>query len=201
METTLNEILKHNPCSQYSDKAGWGLLLKNLDKKEADDEPLSLKYILESNGIEDAIWALRCFDYRDYCLFLADVAEGVLPIFEKQNREDKRPRRAVEAIRLFHQGAISKGDLKKAADASSSSSSSASSSASAASAAADADASSSDAFYVSYASASAAASASDASDAFYVSASAAASSASAAASSARVSKWEEIEQLFIKYFC
>lgn len=52
--TTLNEIWAHSPCH-----TGWAKLLRHLDKTGPDDEPLSLLTILESNGIDDAIWALR----------------------------------------------------------------------------------------------------------------------------------------------
>ena len=52
--TTLNKIRDKRPCAE-----GWAKLLKSLDKKEADDEPLSLETILDSNGIEDALWATR----------------------------------------------------------------------------------------------------------------------------------------------
>ena len=54
MQTTLNKIKQHNPCTE-----GWAKLLSYLNKTEADDEPLELTTILESNGIEDALWALR----------------------------------------------------------------------------------------------------------------------------------------------
>lgn len=55
--TTLNRIRANNPC-----KHGWKNLLKGLGKTRDDDEPLSLLRILQINGIEDAIWALRAID-------------------------------------------------------------------------------------------------------------------------------------------
>jgi len=54
MNTTLNLIRSHSPCEE-----GWYELLKHLGKTKADDEPLSLATILESNGLEDALWCLR----------------------------------------------------------------------------------------------------------------------------------------------
>ncbi|MCP4975733.1 MAG: hypothetical protein GY931_06185 [Maribacter sp.] len=79
METTLNIIKSKKPC-----EPGWNKLLKSLGKTKADDEPLSLEFILKSNGIEDAVWALRCFDYKDYCLFLADITitKNILSAFD-----------------------------------------------------------------------------------------------------------------------
>lgn len=55
--TTLNRIWECRPSGN-----GWKKLLRFLGKTHADDEPLSLKTILESNGIEDALWALRAVD-------------------------------------------------------------------------------------------------------------------------------------------
>ena len=37
-------------------------MLRHLGKTRADDEPLPLSVILESNGIKDAIWVLRAID-------------------------------------------------------------------------------------------------------------------------------------------
>lgn len=58
--TTLNKIKAHSPCDH-----GWKKLLKSLGKKKADDEPVSLLHILNSNGLDDALWALRASDASD----------------------------------------------------------------------------------------------------------------------------------------
>ena len=55
--TTLNKIRTHSPCAE-----GWTQLLKHLGKTKADDEPLALTTILDSNGIDDALWCLRACD-------------------------------------------------------------------------------------------------------------------------------------------
>jgi len=60
MKTTLNKIRDHAPC-----RDGWEKLLKHLGKTKADDEPLSLLTILESNGLDDALWCLRAVDGYD----------------------------------------------------------------------------------------------------------------------------------------
>ena len=54
LTTTLNRIKAHNPCSD-----GWRKLLKYLGKTIADDEPLPFSSILDSNGLEDALWCCR----------------------------------------------------------------------------------------------------------------------------------------------
>ena len=60
MNTTLNKIRTHEPCAD-----GWEKLLKHLGKTKADNEPLSIKTILESNGLDDALWCLRAVEGKD----------------------------------------------------------------------------------------------------------------------------------------
>jgi len=52
--TTLNRIRAHSPCTE-----GWTKLLKYLGKTQADDDPLTFATILESNGLDDALWCCR----------------------------------------------------------------------------------------------------------------------------------------------
>ena len=67
--------------------------------------------ILEKEGIEQAVKALDNHPYKFYCLFLADVAESVLPIFEKEHPDDSRPRLAIQGIRDFHEKKITEEEL------------------------------------------------------------------------------------------
>ncbi len=107
MKTTLNEIKKYGPCP-----SSWAKGLKYLNKSKADDEPIELMAIHKVMGIEDAVWCLRTQDYRDYCLFLADVHEEfVLPHFEAKHPENKRPRQAIKAIRDWYNGDVTKEQL------------------------------------------------------------------------------------------
>lgn len=57
MITTLNKIRELSPCAE-----GWAKLLKHLNKTKADDEPIRLLTILDSNGLDDAIWCMRAVD-------------------------------------------------------------------------------------------------------------------------------------------
>jgi len=52
--TTLNAIREQSPCAD-----GWTKLLKHLGKTAADDEPLPFVTILDSNGLDDALWCTR----------------------------------------------------------------------------------------------------------------------------------------------
>jgi hypothetical protein len=95
MKTTFREIKNFSPC-----KKGW-IKLMELNPENDMDKEITILEILNHNGVKDAFWALRTQDYRDYCLILADIAESVLHIFEEKYPEDKRPREAIDAIRLW----------------------------------------------------------------------------------------------------
>ena len=127
MKTTIRKLYKYGPCSD-----GFAQLIYSVTgRKESPETDISDQFslltedeknreiglieILESNGIEHAAWALRCFDYKYCCLFLADVAESVLPVFEADYPEDDRPRRVIQAVRDYHGGKIDAEELRAAA--------------------------------------------------------------------------------------
>ncbi len=110
MWTTLKDIERYK-IDQY-DTATWEKLLNYLNKTTADNESLSLMTIHKTMGINEAIWCLRTQDYRNYCLFLADIAESVLSVFEAEYPENKQPRQAIKAIRDWYNGDITKKQLK-----------------------------------------------------------------------------------------
>ena len=72
--TTLNRIREHSPCAE-----GWQKLLKHLGKTTADDEPLPFAVILESNGLDDALWCCRAEPQyaREWRLFAVWCARQV----------------------------------------------------------------------------------------------------------------------------
>jgi len=94
--TTLNAIHTASPCHDGCTK-----LLKHLGKTSADDEPLPLLTVLDSNGLDDALWVLdntKC-DPRLARHFGTWCAEQVLPIFEAAYPNDMRPRNAIAVAR------------------------------------------------------------------------------------------------------
>lgn len=111
MNTTLNNIRKHNPC-----ESSWRKLLASLGKTQADDEPLAMRYILDTLGIDDAIWALRSLEGsdREIRLFACDCAERSLPIFAERHPDDKRPRNAIEVARRYANGEATEQELAAA---------------------------------------------------------------------------------------
>ena len=112
--TTLNDIRKHSPCT-----SGWEKLLTSLDKTAPDDMPLPLEHILDSNGLDDALWALQAIEGHDraFRLFACHCAKVVLPLFEKEYPEDKRVRKAIETAERFAAGEASLEELDAARDA------------------------------------------------------------------------------------
>ena len=74
MKTTLNKIRACSPCHE-----GWTKLLRNLGKTKADDEPLAITTVLDSNGFDDALWCLRAVDghQREMRLYAVDCARSV----------------------------------------------------------------------------------------------------------------------------
>jgi len=105
MKTTLRELKEIFGVYSF-DK-----LTSKLNTNDLNTE-VSILEILNSNGIADVVWALKTQDYKDYCLFNADVAESVLHIFEEKHPGDKRPRKLIEGIRLFHAGKITSNELE-----------------------------------------------------------------------------------------
>jgi hypothetical protein len=83
--TTLNKIRSFNPCA-----SGWEKLLRSLGKTQADDEPLAFSRILESNGLDDALWCLRTIvesDRERLWEFCASVTERGMDRFEAWAKE------------------------------------------------------------------------------------------------------------------
>ena len=121
--TTLRQILGKGPCgiepNTDGSLKGWLRLLYYLGKTEADDAPLSLLAILASNGLDDALWALRSVDGydREIRLLACDFAEHVLPTWEAQYPDDARPRTCIETARRYADGEATREELTAAAAA------------------------------------------------------------------------------------
>jgi len=70
--------------------------------KYGKDTPIPLSKIVESNGLLDAIWTLRCTlePSKDIQIeFASTCAEHVLHFYEDKYPNDDRPRKAIEAAR------------------------------------------------------------------------------------------------------
>ena len=99
LHITFNSIKSYRACEEgyepLSDALGG-------DSNYGMDTPISLIKCLESNPIEDVLWALSATleDSTEFSKqFAIACAEHVLHIFEKEFPEDKRPRLALEAAK------------------------------------------------------------------------------------------------------
>ena len=94
--TTLAAIRAASPC-----QVGWRKLLGTLGKTSADDEPLDLLTVLDSNGLDDALWVLSYAmpDDRLARHFQAWCAEQVLHLFEAERPDDARVRDQIAMLR------------------------------------------------------------------------------------------------------
>jgi len=94
--TTLARIRSAKPCED-----GWAKLLAHLGKTRADEEPLSLLTVLDSNGLDDALWVLSYAmpDDRLERHFQAWCAEQVLHLFEAERPGDDRVRAQIAMLR------------------------------------------------------------------------------------------------------
>ena len=106
LTTTFDLLKKAGACED-----GYKKLAKFLGgiTKYGRTTPINLLTILDANGVDDCLWALRATqqECESLCrLMAADFAESVLPIFEREHPEDNRPRKAIEAARAFSRGEI-----------------------------------------------------------------------------------------------
>ena len=102
--TTLNKIREHSPCCE-----GWRRLLTYLGKTNADDEPLSFKSILDSNGLDDAIWALRSIDAPEVRLFAVRCVRQIQHLIS-----DERSLNALDVSEAYAVGEATKDEISAA---------------------------------------------------------------------------------------
>ena len=101
--TTLRQIRQHSPC-----RKGWHTLLTFLGKTEADDEPLPLTTILQSNGLDDALWCLRTITGYD-----REITRFVLACVQEVSHlmTDKRSLDVLSALERHLESPLSKQEL------------------------------------------------------------------------------------------
>ena len=109
MKTTLNKIREFRPCA-----GGWEKLLRTLGKTKADDEPVSVIQILDSNGLDDALWCLRAVEghEREIRLYAVWCARQVQHLMTDQRSLD-----ALDVAERFANGEATHQELIAAYDA------------------------------------------------------------------------------------
>ena len=80
----------------------------------AYEEPISLSFILENNGLDDALWAMHCIKdaYRDISLFSVWCARQVQHLMR-----DSRSTNALDVVERFANGKATKEELEAASAA------------------------------------------------------------------------------------
>jgi hypothetical protein len=106
LSTTLWRIRQHSPC-----RDGWAKLLKHLGKTGADNEPLAIVTILDSNGLDDAIWCLRAVSGHDreirlYAVWCARQVQHLM--------KDSRSIASLDVAERFANGKADKDELSDA---------------------------------------------------------------------------------------
>ena len=111
MKTTLNKIRACGPC-----RSGWEKLLRNLGKTSADDEPLAITTILDSNGLDDALWCLCAVDghQKEMRLFAVECARAVQHLMN-----DPRSVAALDVAERYANGNATDAELSAARGAAS----------------------------------------------------------------------------------
>lgn len=101
--TTLNRIREHKPCQD-----DWEKLLNHLGKTQADDEPLPYSVIVESNGLDDALWCCRAEPQyaKEWRLFAVWCARQVQYLMI-----DKRSLDAIDVAEKFANGLATEVEL------------------------------------------------------------------------------------------
>ena len=107
--TTLARIRAHSPC-----ESGWRKLLTHLGKTKADDEPLPYLVILQSNGLDDALWCCRAEpqrtkEWRLYAVWCARQVQHLMT--------DPRSLAALDIAERYAHGEASDEELDAARDA------------------------------------------------------------------------------------
>ena len=106
MKTTLNRIREHSPCVE-----GWSKLLTYLGKTSADDNSLEIATIVESNGLDDALWCLRAVEGEDrkIRLFAVWCARRVQHLMT-----DPRSLQALDVAEAYANGTATLEELREA---------------------------------------------------------------------------------------
>ena len=117
MQTTLRKIRAAGPCGmrlEDGQRVGYLKLRHYLGKGYGDDTPVDIATILDSNGLDDALWCLRAVDghAREMRLYAVWCARQVQSLVE-----DPRSVTAIDVAERHANGAASNDELAAARDA------------------------------------------------------------------------------------
>ena len=114
MQTTLRKIRAARPCGMRladGKRSGYLKLRHHLGKGYGDDTPINIATILDSNGLDDALWCLRAVDghAREMRLYAVWCARQV-----QSRLEDQRSLTALDVAERHANGAASNDELAAA---------------------------------------------------------------------------------------
>ena len=114
MQTTLRKTRAAGPCGmrlEDGQRVGYLKLRHNLGKGHGDDTPVDIATILDSNGLDDALWCLRAVDghAREMRLYAVWCARQV-----QSQMEDQRSLTALDVAERHANGAASNDELAAA---------------------------------------------------------------------------------------
>jgi hypothetical protein len=114
MKTTLNKIRAHGPCGidpRDTPLAGYQKLVAAMGAGYSPNAPITITQILDSNGLDDALWCLRAVDgyEREIRLFSAKQARKVQHL-----NTDPRVEACLKAAEDFANGLITFRQLEAA---------------------------------------------------------------------------------------
>jgi hypothetical protein len=95
IQLTLNQLRAAEPC-----KEGWRAALKCRRKRKADDAPFALAELIQSNGIQETLWAIKAVQDQERELrHLARVAaERIAPCCSREISALIRSKNSIEII-------------------------------------------------------------------------------------------------------
>ena len=113
-QLTVDDIVKWVMCREWS--------REKVQEKFGKRKTVTPLQLAKAKGVsaEDKLWILlrpEIIPEKKLHLLACDFVEDVLPIFEKECPDDKRPHRAIEAKRKWLRGKISDKQLAEAEDA------------------------------------------------------------------------------------
>lgn len=124
LHTTFKLLKLHGACGQEPGSGvGYDKLASHLGgtAKYGKNTPIPLTEVLDSNGLDDALWCLRAVlpteeadRDREARLLACDYAEHVLPLFEEQYPGDSRVRDCIATARRFALGQATQSELDAA---------------------------------------------------------------------------------------
>ena len=114
MQTTLRKIRAAGPCGMRlndGQRVGYLKLRHHLGKDYGDDTPVDIATILDSNGLDDALWCLCAVDghAREMRLYAVWCARQV-----QSQMEDQRSLTALDVAERHANGAASNDELAAA---------------------------------------------------------------------------------------